>query len=325
MVTQTGLKYDRNWMVVTPGGGSSGGDAPKYKMATQRQFPVLARVSCNFPEYEEGNENVLSVSYEQGEDEKVLQIPLEMKEEGNVGDLVTARVWDWEGPCYDEGDEAGAFFSSLVGVECRLVRFIGKRATDEAFAPNSETAFSDGFPFLIASEGEFFSSLNILTLMRSHSTACVSSVQLICFLCFVFSESLEKLNTAMDVDLPMNRFRANLVVSGCGGAFEEDTWTELEVCGDEGAKDAGTSSCLFELVKPCSRCTVTTVNQSTGKTEGREPLKSLGQIHSGKTAGYGRKEWERVPFFGWNAICNESMVGKVIAMDSNVKVLGRKE
>jgi len=290
VVTQTGLKYDRNWMVVTPGGGSSGGDAPKYKMATQRQFPVLARVSCNFPEYEEGNENVLSVSYEQGEDEKVLQIPLEMKEEGNVGDLVTARVWDWEGPCYDEGDEAGAFFSSLVGVECRLVRFIGKRTTDEAFAPNSETAFSDGFPFLIASE-----------------------------------ESLEKLNTAMDVDLPMNRFRANLVVSGCGGAFEEDTWTELEVCGDEGAKDAGTSSCLFELVKPCSRCTVTTVNQSTGKTEGREPLKSLGQIHSGKTAGYGRKEWERVPFFGWNAICNESMVGKVIAMDSNVKVLGRKE
>jgi uncharacterized protein len=74
--------------------------------------------------------------------------------------------------------------------------------------------------------------------------------------------SLLDLNRRMEYFLPMNRFRPNLVVSGAL-PFAEDTWKLIRVGG-----------ILFEIAKPCARCTVTTVNQDTSE-RGKEPLKTL--------------------------------------------------
>ena len=62
--------------------------------------------------------------------------------------------------------------------------------------------------------------------------------------------------------VPMNRFRPNLVVSG-GEPFEEDGWGRIRI-----------GECLFQAVKPCARCVVTTVDQETGE-KGKEPLTTL--------------------------------------------------
>lgn len=75
--------------------------------------------------------------------------------------------------------------------------------------------------------------------------------------------SLEDLNGRLDHPLPMNRFRPNIVVRGCV-PFAEDDWQEIRI-----------ASVGFDVVKPCARCTVTTVDQATGIKQPKEPLATL--------------------------------------------------
>jgi uncharacterized protein YcbX len=74
--------------------------------------------------------------------------------------------------------------------------------------------------------------------------------------------SLDELNQRLEVPVLMDRFRPNLVFSG-GQAFEEDQFTRLKV----GEVD-------FQVVKPCARCVLITVDQQTGE-KGKEPLATL--------------------------------------------------
>ena len=60
----------------------------------------------------------------------------------------------------------------------------------------------------------------------------------------------------------MDRFRPNLVVSGCA-PHAEDSWQRIRI-GDV----------PFTVAKPCSRCVVVTTDQSTGERH-REPLATL--------------------------------------------------
>ena len=74
--------------------------------------------------------------------------------------------------------------------------------------------------------------------------------------------SLDDLNSRLEEKLPMNRFRPNFVFDG-GEPYEEDNWKRFKI-----------GEVIFEAVKPCSRCTTTTVNQDdAGKND--EPLKTL--------------------------------------------------
>lgn len=85
-------------------------------------------------------------------------------------------------------------------------------------------------------------------------------------------ESLEELNRRLDRPVPMNRFRPNLVVKGAG-PHAEDAWRRIRIGEVE-----------FEVVKPCARCAVTTVDQDSGQ-RGAEPLRTLSRYrkHEGKT------------------------------------------
>lgn len=74
--------------------------------------------------------------------------------------------------------------------------------------------------------------------------------------------SLVDLNSRLDSPVPMSRFRPNLVVSGCG-PYEEDQWRRVRIGDIE-----------FDVVKPCSRCVMTTIDEST-LIKGREPLRTL--------------------------------------------------
>lgn len=78
----------------------------------------------------------------------------------------------------------------------------------------------------------------------------------------VSQASLEDLNSRLETPLPMNRFRPNFVVSGTE-AFAESDWKMFKI-GEN----------TFHNVKPCARCVVTTVDQSTGE-QGKEPLTTL--------------------------------------------------
>ncbi len=74
--------------------------------------------------------------------------------------------------------------------------------------------------------------------------------------------SLSDLEERSGVSLSMTRFRPNLVVDS-GVPFEEDSWKKIK--GDE---------VVFQPVKPCGRCVITTIDPQTG-VAGQEPLQTL--------------------------------------------------
>jgi uncharacterized protein YcbX len=102
-------------------------------------------------------------------------------------------------------------------------------------------------------------------------------------LLIISQESLDDLNDRLDEPVPMNRFRPSLVLEGLG-AFGEDTARALRV-----------GSCVIELVAPCPRCVLTTVDQETA-VKGREPLRTLAQYRTQVFDG------DRGIMFGQNAI-----------------------
>lgn len=74
--------------------------------------------------------------------------------------------------------------------------------------------------------------------------------------------SLDDLNSRLAEPIEMRRFRPNFVISGTE-PFAEDQWKHITI-GD----------LHFEVVKPCARCVLTTINPETAE-KGPEPLKTL--------------------------------------------------
>ena len=99
-------------------------------------------------------------------------------------------------------------------------------------------------------------------------------------LLLIGESSLDDLNSKLADPVPMNRFRPNLVVAGAA-PYAEDNWAQVRI-----------GEVLFHVVKPCARCLMTTVEQTTGERTGPEPLQTL--------AGYRREEGKVM--FGQNLI-----------------------
>jgi hypothetical protein len=75
--------------------------------------------------------------------------------------------------------------------------------------------------------------------------------------------SLAELNSRLPSALPMERFRPNLVIEGVG-AYDEDRMHELRA-----------GPVTLRIVKPCTRCSITTTDQQRGAVDGVEPLQTL--------------------------------------------------
>ena len=91
--------------------------------------------------------------------------------------------------------------------------------------------------------------------------------------------SLDELNGRLADPVGMDRFRPNLVFSG-GEAYAEDQFKQLRIGEVE-----------FQVVKPCARCVMITVDQEKG-TKGKEPLATLATY---------RSQGSKV-YFGQNAV-----------------------
>lgn len=160
---------------------------------------------------------------------------------------VAVDVWGDDCIAWSMGDEAAQWLSDFLGLEAQLVYMPDSthRPTDHGRfdTPNS---FSDAYPFLLISDA-----------------------------------SLAELNGRLQQPVPMNRFRPNLVVTGCD-PFAEDTWKQIKIGG-----------IVFDVAKACSRCSVPGVEQSTGEP-GKEPLKTLATY----------RRWDHAIWFGQNLIAH---------------------
>jgi uncharacterized protein YcbX len=245
-VTETGLRYDRKWMIVDDNG----------QFLSQRRLPEMALIKTAL------TPGHLVLSAPGMED---LPIALAFRE----GEVISSTIWKDQCDAGRVSQEADEWLSDFLKINCRLVRQLDDeiRRVDPAYAyPTDQVAFSDGFPFLIISEN-----------------------------------SLASLNEAMQLNLPMARFRPNLVISGCP-EYAEDSWREISI-----------GNIDFRLPKPCSRCIVPTIDPETAKT-GKEPLATLNRL----------RKWQNKVYFGQNALHNQC--GALTIGDRvRVKLTGAKQ
>lgn len=81
--------------------------------------------------------------------------------------------------------------------------------------------------------------------------------------------TLTHLNSQLDTPVPMARFRSNIVISGDAAAYAEESWKRLQI-----------GEVVFEHIKPCIRCVMTTIDLSSGeKHPHQEPLKTLARTN----------------------------------------------
>ena len=131
LLIETGLEFDRAWMVVGERGG----------MLTQRELPRMALIQPTLRQ----NDMVLRAP-----GMLALHILLDTVEQPT-----RVQVWDDEVRAYDMGALAAQWFSDFLGQRARLVRFdpdqsrlSSRQWTGEIAAEN---AFADGFPLLVTS------------------------------------------------------------------------------------------------------------------------------------------------------------------------------
>jgi uncharacterized protein len=154
---------------------------------------------------------------------------LELQHEGEMRQV---QVWGASVPAFDAGAQAAQFVSDLLGRLVRLVRFDlrHRRLSNQDWTLGHEvpTLFSDGYPMLVLSQG-----------------------------------SIADLATRVGHDLPVQRFRPNLLLGGVA-AYAEDAAVEMIV-----------GSVRIALTKACTRCVITTIDHVRGERTGEEPLRTL--------------------------------------------------
>jgi uncharacterized protein YcbX len=117
--------------------------------------------------------------------------------------------------------------------------------------------------------------------------------------------SLGDLNSRLENPVPMNRFRPNFVVSGTD-AFAEDNWKQIKI-----------GNVIFHVVKPCGRCVMTTIDQTSGEKQSVEPLKTLASYRIPK------RSIKKKILFGQSLIAEN--VGAVVEIGDKVEVIETKK
>ena len=194
----------------------------------------------------------IAVTLDEGRQSLVLAAPgtrpLRLELAPREGRRVRVRVWRDEVEAIHGGDDTARWMSAVLGAPASLVFM--PESTVRPVRPDlaragDQVSFADAFPVLVTT-----------------------------------TDSLDDLNARLGPPLPMNRFRPNVVISGCT-PWEEDEWRRARI-----------GPVWLRLPKACDRCVVTTTDQLTGE-RGVEPLRTM--------AGFRRWTDGKV-YFGVNGI-----------------------
>lgn len=247
---------------------------PDGMFFTQREFPKMAIISVAV------TGNGLHVTSDTAGETNV---PFEP----DKGERTTVMIWQsvCDGLIYN--GEVSEWFSDAIGTDCRLVYMPddSRRSVNPRFNKNDNVvSFADGYPLMALSEA----SLAALNERIARQDA----------------------DEDIQVPLPMNRFRPNIVVTDCD-AFSEDKWRQIRI-GDA----------VFRSTKPCERCVITTVDQATGEITGKEPLKTLASYRSAKNVMLDRYEslgvGANAVLFGQNLIAES--FGATICVGDEIEI-----
>lgn len=162
----------------------------------------------------------------------------------NLAEVITtkttkATVWGTSVDTYDCGEAVGKWFSKLLGVEgLRMMYYASDKCRPLRDATN-KYIFKFGNSDTGALPDE--TSYNLIN-----------------------EASVEDLNTRLPNPVTHQHFRPNFVLQGAK-ALDEDNWRFIKI-----------GECVFEIIKPCFRCVLTTIDPETGVRDAKtEPLQTL--------------------------------------------------
>lgn len=196
-VMEKGLLYDRRWMLTDEHG----------VFMTQRVYPKMAlfRPAIN-------GDTLTITKLNPANDQASVSLSLSTPP---LGEQFQSKVWDDEVTVTEVSDKISEWFTTQLGMRCRLVSFPEKnpRPVNTKYSVNNEhVGLADAYPFLIIGQS-----------------------------------SLDDLNTRLNEPLPMNRFRPNFVFTG-GTPFEEDTWNRFTIGGNRFAGVKPCDRCVLTTV-----------------------------------------------------------------------------
>jgi uncharacterized protein YcbX len=175
-LTDRGLEHDRRWMLIDE----------NNRFISQRENAQMALFKLSL------ENEALKVTHTK--DNSFIHIPfVPLKQD-------TVQVTIWDDTCTGQyvSDEADAWFTQKLGINCRLVYMAddSHRPTDPRYTTEgSITSFADAYPLLLIGQA-----------------------------------SLDDLNSRLTDALPMNRFRPNIVFTG-GEPYSEDTMQHIIING----------------------------------------------------------------------------------------------
>jgi uncharacterized protein len=161
-----------------------------------------------------------------------------------AGREIAVEIWGESTVAIDQGDEVATWFHRLLQLDepkkCRLVRQAPQYLRSLQQPPTvtgKPVSFADNYPFML--------------------TATASLQEL--------NDRIVEIEGQQSQAITMNRFRSNIVIE-TSEAFVEDNWSSIKI-----------GSVEFAVIKPSSRCIITTIDQETGgKNPSKEPLRTLG-------------------------------------------------
>ncbi|XP_060728352.1 molybdenum cofactor sulfurase [Tachysurus vachellii] len=230
-----GLLYDRMWMVVNENG----------VCLSQKREPKLCLIHPHICL----NSKTLCLEAS-GMDP--ITVPLEISKEKHGSKTCQSKVCGDRVQTVDCGEKVSDWLLEFLGKPCSLIRqspsFVrdmkldtGKGACRPALSLVNEAQF------LLINRASVELLLNHVINREDSSNNC----------------------TSFDMMQLINRFRANLVISG-SEPFEEEDWTCVKI-----------GSTQFQVAGKCSRCQMIGIDQTSG-TKSQEPLRSLSDCRSGK-------------------------------------------
>jgi hypothetical protein len=188
---------------------------------------------------------------------------------------LTAKIWKTSADVSVATDDVNAVLSQWLGHQVLLARIADEpnRFASANWAPaETPMALQDGYPILVA---------------------CTASLD-------ALNEAICKGPSGPDAQIPMNRFRPNIVVE-TDEPWVEDTWRHIRV-GDVELK----------FLKPCQRCVLTTQDQMTGVRKNNEPSRTLMELRRSA------HPEQKGLMFAWNAV---RLKGERLKVGDRVQVL----
>lgn len=182
-------------------------------------------------------------------------------------DRISVKIWDDHVNAYELSIEANEWFSDMLGRDLKLVYMpenVKRPMNPEWSLGEEHVSFADECPILMVGEA-----------------------------------SVDDINSKVEENLEIIRFRPNIVISG-GDPYEEFCWKDIKI-----------GEYKFRGLKPCTRCKITTIDPSTGEA-GREPLYTLSN----------QKINDKI-VFGQHAIVADP-AGAVIREGDAVEIITRK-